>query len=88
MLDGHDGPLSVQWLADRLFDIFSEVTDNGMYNGDCDLEVADPATGLCCPVNLTPTLTEMFHEADEELLHFLKGEIGLLVLLSVLCLIF
>lgn len=75
VLDGHDGPLSVQWLADRLFDIFSTVTDNGLYSGACDLETADPSTGLCCPINLTPTLTEMFNAADVELLQHLKGEI-------------
>ncbi|GMH45465.1 hypothetical protein BSKO_13422 [Bryopsis sp. KO-2023] len=72
VLDGHDGLLSVQWLADHLFDIFSTVADGDMLSGACELDQADPISGLCCPVNLTPTLTEMFHEADKKLMEHLK----------------
>lgn len=70
VLDGHDGLLSVQWLADHLFDIFSEIADEDMKSGMCELEAA--SNGVFCPINLTPTLTEMFHEADRKLLEHLK----------------
>lgn len=74
VLDGHDGLESVQWLSEHMFEIFSEVLDDSMFSGSCLLEEADRDTGLCCPVEFSPTLTESFQAADRQLLEKLKSE--------------
>jgi len=72
VLDGHDGPDSVAWLSDHMFNIFSGVLDESMFSGTCDLETEDNETGLCCPREFSSTLTESFHSADKKLLAELK----------------
>jgi len=73
VLDGHDGLESVQWLTEHMFEIFSEVLDESMFAGACSLEDSDKDSGLCCPVELSPTLKESFHAADKRLLEKLKN---------------
>ena len=57
-----------------MFEIFSLVIEDGMFRGSCSLDRLDSDSGLCCPVNLSPVLTESFHAADKKLLKHLKGE--------------
>eukprot|EP00803_Ostreobium_quekettii_P009136 evm.model.scf_558EXC.8 EVM.evm.TU.scf_558EXC.8 scf_558EXC:59871-62527(+) len=76
VLDGHDGLPAVQWLADHMFDIFSDVIDDEMFSGTCSLDLVDGKTGLCCPVNITPVLMKSFESADKELLEHLKEKSG------------
>lgn len=73
VLDGHDGLESVQWLSEHMFQIFSDVLDESLYDGSCSLEEADMNSGLCCPVELSPTLSDSFNAADKQLLEELKS---------------
>ena len=74
VLDGHDGLPSVQWLADHLFEIFSDALDKEMIKGNGSLDRVGSDSGVFCPVNLSPVLIQSFHSADKELLKYLKGE--------------
>ena len=76
VLDGHDGLESVQWLSEHMFQIFSDVLDETMFDGSCSIEEADRDTGLCCPIELSPSLTESFHAADRQLLEQLKSRLA------------
>ena len=73
VLDGHDGLESVQWLSEHLFEIFSDVLDESLYDGSCSIDQADQDSGLCCPVELSPTLKQSFHAADRQLLEKLES---------------
>ena len=73
VLDGHDGLESVQWLSENLFGIFSDVLDESLYDGSCSIDQADQNSGLCCPVELSPTLKQSFHAADQQLLEKLES---------------
>lgn len=75
VLDGHDGLESVQWLSEHMFKIFSDVLDESLFDGSCSLEDSDPNSGLCCPVELSPSLTASFASADQQLLQQLKRAI-------------
>jgi len=72
VLDGHDGLEAVQWLSENMFRIFSDVIDDELFDESCEVDLLDLNTGLCCPRELSPTLTQSFKEADRELLEKLK----------------
>eukprot|EP00210_Caulerpa_lentillifera_P005250 g5017.t1 len=75
VLDGHDGLEAVQWLSENMFRIFSDVIDEGLFTGSCEVDQEDLDSGLCCPRELSPTLSQSFQEADKALVKKLK-EIG------------
>lgn len=77
VLDGHDGLEAVQWLSENMFRIFSDVIDEGLFDESCEVDVLDLDSGLCCPRELSPTLTQSFEEADKELLQKLKAMGGM-----------
>lgn len=61
VLDGHDGSPAVQWLADHLFDIVSDCMEK------CEFKIKNNSQ------ELISLLKDSFHEADKELLNYLKG---------------
>ncbi|KAL3130276.1 hypothetical protein ABBQ38_008108 [Trebouxia sp. C0009 RCD-2024] len=75
VFDGHGGHSAADYMSKNLYKILSHSIDDETHNGESSAQEKD-AAGLSCPAEFSKAFKDCFHEADKQLLHWLKNDSG------------
>lgn len=76
VFDGHGGHSAADYMSKNFYKLLSVSIDDETHDSGSKAAKKEGPDGRLCPVEFADALKDCFHEADQQLLHWLKNDSG------------